>query len=97
VRSETPAAAAASITRQPAFPPPEQKQSTVDRHARMGMDLHPRLLGKLFRSSNHGFNPSPRVNNLIEGATEAVGFAGLLPGNLGAGSSNGCLGVALAS
>jgi hypothetical protein len=43
---------------------PDQKESTVDRHARILVDVHPRLLGKLFRSGNHSFNPSPRMNNL---------------------------------
>jgi hypothetical protein len=44
--------------------PPDQKESTVDCHARMLVDVHSRLLGKLFWSSNHSFNPSPRMNNL---------------------------------
>jgi hypothetical protein len=36
----------------------------VDRHARMLVNVHPRLQGQLFRSRNHSFNPSPRMNNL---------------------------------
>jgi hypothetical protein len=41
-----------------------QKESTMDRHARIHVDVDPRLLGRLFWSGNHSFNPSPRVNNL---------------------------------
>ena len=44
--------------------PLDQKESTVDRHARILVDVHPRLLGQLFRSCNHSFNPKPRMNNL---------------------------------
>jgi hypothetical protein len=28
------------------------------------VNVHPRLRGELFRSDNHSFNPSPRMNNL---------------------------------
>ena len=44
--------------------PLDQKELTMDRHARMLMDVHPRLPGQLFRSRNHSFNPTPRMNNL---------------------------------
>jgi len=36
----------------------------MDCHARILMNVHPRLLGKLFRSHNPSFNPKPRMNNL---------------------------------
>jgi hypothetical protein len=44
--------------------PLDQKESTMDRHARILMNVHPRLPGQLFRSRNHSFNPRPRMNNL---------------------------------
>jgi hypothetical protein len=44
--------------------PLDQKESTMDRHARILVDVHPRLPGKLFRSHNPSFNPMPRMNNL---------------------------------
>jgi hypothetical protein len=44
--------------------PSDQKESTMDRHAGMFMDVHPRLPDQLFRSRNHSFNPTPRMNNL---------------------------------
>ena len=40
------------------------RQRTVDRHARMLVDVHPRFPGQLFRSRNHSFNPKPRMNNM---------------------------------
>jgi hypothetical protein len=36
----------------------------MNRHARILVNVHPRLWGKLFRSRNHSFNPSPRMSNL---------------------------------
>jgi hypothetical protein len=44
--------------------PRHQKESTMHRHARILVDVHPGLLGKLLWSGNHSFNPSPRMNNL---------------------------------
>ena len=44
--------------------PPHQKESTMGRHTRILVNVHPRLRGELFRSDNHSFNPSPRMNNL---------------------------------
>jgi hypothetical protein len=44
--------------------PRHQKESTMDRHARILVDVHPRLHGQLFRNRNHSFNPRPRMNNL---------------------------------
>ena len=37
----------------------------MDRHARILVNVHPRLPGKLFRSHNPSFNPKPRMNNLL--------------------------------
>ena len=36
----------------------------MDRHARILVDVHPRLPGQLFRPRNDSFNPRPRMNNL---------------------------------
>jgi len=44
--------------------PLDQKESTMDRHAGILVDVHPRLPGQLFRSRNRSFNPKPRMNNL---------------------------------
>jgi hypothetical protein len=44
--------------------PRHKKESTMNRHARILVNVHPRLWGKLFRSRNHSFNPSPRMSNL---------------------------------
>jgi len=32
-------------------------------HARILVDVHPRLPGELFRPGNHSFNLKPRMNN----------------------------------
>ena len=44
--------------------PRNHRDSTMHGHARILVNVHPRLLAKLFRSRNHSFNPRPRVNNL---------------------------------
>jgi hypothetical protein len=44
--------------------PRRQKDSTMHRHARILVNVHPGLQGQLFRSRNHSFNPRPRMNNL---------------------------------
>ena len=36
----------------------------MDRHARILVDVHPRLQGQLFRFHDHSFDPRPRMNNL---------------------------------
>jgi len=47
----------------------DQQESTMDRHACILVDVHPRLPGKLFRSHNPSFNPKPRMNNLYSNDT----------------------------
>jgi hypothetical protein len=42
----------------------DQKESTMNRHAGILVNVHPRLPGQLFRSRNHSFNPKPRMNNM---------------------------------
>ncbi len=49
-----------------AFPPypADHEVSTVDRHACMLVDVHPRLLGETVACRNPSLTPSPRMNNL---------------------------------
>ena len=44
--------------------PANHEVSTVDRHACMLVNVHPRLLGETVACRNHSLTPSPRMNNL---------------------------------